>query len=135
LESPTPSGWREVRLLCLIDSYELQASEASEQYQLQKMRCLRDINVDSNTVGWYQSAPYNDFQTIQIIETFISYDESVKKCVCIVCDIKDSVRGSLALKAIRLNKKFMDLYKKNANVCPASHSMRPVAEASRRMRA
>ena len=90
--------------------------EATEQYQLQKMRCLRDINVDSNTVGWYQSAPYNDFQTIQIIETFISYDESVKKCVCIVCDVKDAQRGTLALRAVRLNKKFMDLYKKNANV-------------------
>ena len=102
----------------------VQATETTEQYQLQKMRCLRDINVDSNTVGWYQSAPYNEFQTVQIIETFISYEESVKKCVCIICDVKDSQRGSLALKAVALNKKFMDLYKKNPNVrccrqCPA----------------
>jgi hypothetical protein len=73
--------------------------------------------VDSNTVGWYQSAPYNDFQTIQVIETFISFNESVStKCVCIVCDTKDALRGALALKAIRLNNKFMDLYKKNPNV-------------------
>jgi translation initiation factor 3 subunit H len=81
------------------------------------MRCLREINVDSNTVGWYQSAPYNDFQTIQVIETFISFNESVStKCVCIVCDTKDALRGALALKAVRLNKKFMDMYKKNPNV-------------------
>ena len=98
----------------------LQAMDASEQYQLQKMRCLRDINADSNTVGWYQSAPYNDFQSVQLIETFISYDESVKKCVCIVCDTKEAARGSLALRALRLSKKFMELYQKNANV-RASH--------------
>jgi translation initiation factor 3 subunit H len=93
-----------------------QASDTSEQYQLTKMRCLRDINVDSNTVGWYQSAPYKDYQTLNLLDTFISYEESVKKCVCIVCDSKDCHRGSLALKALRLNKKFMDLYKVDTNV-------------------
>lgn len=97
----------------------MQASEASEQYQLAKMRCLRDINADSNTVGWYQSAPYNDFQNIAIIDTFISYDESVKKCVCIVCDTREAARGALALRAIGLSRKFLTLYKKNPNVCPA----------------
>lgn len=80
------------------------------------MRCLRDINVDSNTVGWYQSAPYKDFQTLNLLDTFISYEESVKKCVCIVCDPKDCVRGSLALKALRLSKKFMEMYKVNTSV-------------------
>jgi translation initiation factor 3 subunit H len=94
----------------------MQASDTSEQYQLTKMRCLRDINVDSNTVGWYQSAPYKDYQTLNLLDTFISYEESVKKCVCIICDSKDAQRGSLALKALRLNKKFMDLYKVNTNV-------------------
>ena len=83
------------------------------------MRCLRDINVDSNTVGWYQSAPYKDYQTLNLLDTFISYEESVKKCVCIVCDSKDCQRGSLSLKALRLNKKFMDLYKVSTNVRPA----------------
>lgn len=97
-------------------SHVVQASDTSEQYQLTKMRCLRDINVDSNTVGWYQSAPYKDYQTLNLLDTFISYEESVKKCVCIVCDSKDCHRGSLALKALRLNKKFMDLYKVNTNV-------------------
>ena len=90
-----------------------------DRYQLTKMRCLRDINVDSNTVGWYQSAPYKDYQTLNLLDTFISYEESVKKCVCIVCDSKDCQRGSLSLKALRLNKKFMDLYKVSTNVRPA----------------
>lgn len=94
----------------------MQASDNSEQYQLAKMRCLRDINVDSNTVGWYQSAPYKDYQTLNLLDTFISYEESVKKCVCIVCDPKDCVRGSLALKALRLSKKFMEMYKVNTSV-------------------
>jgi translation initiation factor 3 subunit H len=28
--------------------------QASSNYQLEMMRCLREVNVDNNTVGWYQ---------------------------------------------------------------------------------
>lgn len=103
-------------ILEVTECFPFLASDNSEQYQLAKMRCLRDINVDSNTVGWYQSAPYKDFQTLNLLDTFISYEESVKKCVCIVCDPKDCVRGSLALKALRLSKKFMEMYKVNTSL-------------------
>lgn len=87
-----------------------------DEYQLQKMRCLRDINIDTNVVGWYQSAPHGCYQTIELIDAFISYNDSIKKCVCIVCDVKHSQLGGIALKAIRLSKQFMDLYKANPNL-------------------
>ena len=37
------------------------------------MRCLREINVDNNTVGWYQSTYLGSFYTEELIETFMAY--------------------------------------------------------------
>lgn len=34
----------------------------------------------------YQSTNMGTFQTIDLIETFVNYHESIKKCVCIVYD-------------------------------------------------
>jgi hypothetical protein len=43
------------------------------------MRCLREVNVDNNTVGWYQSSNHGSYQTTEMIETFVSYHESIRK--------------------------------------------------------
>ena len=43
------------------------------------------------------------YQTIELIETFVNYAESIKRCVCIVYDPQTSARGTLTLKAITLN--------------------------------
>ncbi len=40
---------------------ESSASSASALYQMNMMRCLREANVDHNTVGWYQTAPLGLF--------------------------------------------------------------------------
>ncbi len=39
-----------------------EAAEAdSVQYQWEMMKCLREVNIDNNTVGWYQSAYLGSF--------------------------------------------------------------------------
>ncbi|PNW71763.1 hypothetical protein CHLRE_16g676314v5 [Chlamydomonas reinhardtii] len=88
-----------------------EAESAGANYQLEMMRCLREVNVDNNTVGWYQSANMGTFQTVELIETFINYHENIKKCVCIIYDPQRSSRGSIALKAIRLKESFIELSK------------------------
>lgn len=75
------------------------------------MRCLREVNVDNNTVGWYQSSSFGSYQTTEMIETFVSYHESIKKCVCLVFDPQRSARGQLALKAVRLKDTFIEHFK------------------------
>lgn len=75
------------------------------------MRCLREVNADNNTVGWYQSAPAGGYQTAELIETFVSYHESIRKCVCLVYDPARSARGQLALTAVRLRDKFVERFK------------------------
>jgi hypothetical protein len=60
---------------------EADADAALSAYQLDMMRCLREVNVDNNTVGWYQSSVLGSYQTQEMIDTFISYHDSIKKCV------------------------------------------------------
>lgn len=43
------------------------------------MRCLREVNVDNNTVGWYQSSMMGNYQTQETIDSFINYQDSIKK--------------------------------------------------------
>jgi translation initiation factor 3 subunit H len=88
---------------------EVEADGAN--YQLEMMRCLREVNVDNNTVGWYQSTYMGSFQTVELIETFLNYQENIKRCVCIIYDPLRSSQGVLALKALKLTESFMDLYK------------------------
>eukprot|EP00246_Nothoceros_aenigmaticus_P003895 TRINITY_DN15123_c0_g1_i1.p1 TRINITY_DN15123_c0_g1~~TRINITY_DN15123_c0_g1_i1.p1 ORF type:complete len:351 (+),score=61.13 TRINITY_DN15123_c0_g1_i1:26-1054(+) len=88
---------------------EVEADGAN--YQLEMMRCLREVNVDNNTVGWYQSTYMGSFQTVELIETFLNYQENIKRCVCIIYDPLRSGQGVLALKALKLTDSFMDLYR------------------------
>jgi translation initiation factor 3 subunit H len=90
---------------------EADADAALSAYQLDMMRCLREVNVDNNTVGWYQSSVLGSYQTQEMIDTFISYHDSIKKCVCIVYDPQKSARGQVSVKAIRLKDTFITLFK------------------------
>lgn len=120
-------------------------------YQIDMMKCLREVNVDNNTVGWYvvcgagvlshrgsticcptlpillcmqphphprpshdryQSTVVGSFQTNELIETFVSYHETIRRCVCIVYDTTSS--GINAFKAIRLREAFVKAFKEQA---------------------
>ncbi|PKU76751.1 Eukaryotic translation initiation factor 3 subunit H [Dendrobium catenatum] len=52
-------------------------------YQLEMMRCLREVNVDNNTVGWYQSTLLGSYQTVELIETFMNYQIKVSNSALI----------------------------------------------------
>ncbi|KAG6422852.1 hypothetical protein SASPL_113234 [Salvia splendens] len=90
---------------------EVEAEGAN--YQLEMMRCLREVNVDNNTVGWYQSTMFGSFQTVELIETFMNYQENIRRCVCIIYDPSRANQGVLALKALKLSDTFMELYRTN----------------------
>ncbi|PNX92556.1 eukaryotic translation initiation factor 3 subunit h-like protein, partial [Trifolium pratense] len=90
---------------------EIEADGAN--YQLEMMRCLREVNVDNNTVGWYQSTLLGSYQTAELIETFMNYQENIRRCVCIIYDPSRADQGVLALKALKLSDSFMELYRSN----------------------
>ncbi|KAJ4711283.1 Eukaryotic translation initiation factor 3 subunit H [Melia azedarach] len=82
--------------------------DAGAKHQLDMMRCLREVNVDNNTIGWYQSTILGCFQTVELIETFMNYRENIGKCVCIIYDPSRFNQGVSALKALKLSDSFMD---------------------------
>merc|ERR1711934_1030446 len=94
---------------------KLEDGEAEEDdgssFQLEMMRCLREVNVDNNTVGWYQSTFVGSHQTLEIVETFMSYQESIKRCVCVVYDPQGAAQGAFGLKVLKLKEKFLQLFK------------------------
>jgi len=82
------------------------------EYQIEMMRCLREVNVDNNTVGWYSSTYMGSFINEGSIETQYNYQDKInKKCVMIVYDPLKAAQGILSLKAYRLTVAFMELYK------------------------
>ncbi|KAG0572608.1 hypothetical protein KC19_VG109900 [Ceratodon purpureus] len=48
---------------------------------------------------------------MELIETFLNYQENIKRCVCIIYDPLRSGQGVLALKALKLSEGFMELYR------------------------
>ncbi|ORX49527.1 hypothetical protein DM01DRAFT_1325730 [Hesseltinella vesiculosa] len=82
--------------------------EASAQYQLDMMRCLRAVNVDNNTVGWYRSAHLGNFVDLTLIETQYGYQKSLANSVVLIHDVsKSTAQSNLSLRAFRLQDNFM----------------------------
>ena len=82
----------------------------STEYQMEMMRCLRDVNVDNNTVGWYQSTYFSSFIDDACVETQYNYQSHIKNCVMLIYDPSRSRTSGVALRAFRLTDAFMRLY-------------------------
>ncbi|KAG0305503.1 Eukaryotic translation initiation factor 3 subunit H [Dissophora globulifera] len=81
------------------------------QYQLQMMRCLREVNVDDNSVGWYQSTNMGNFMNQSLIDHQFEFQQALSKSVLIIHDVARSSMGNLNFRALRLTPAFMKLYK------------------------
>jgi translation initiation factor 3 subunit H len=81
------------------------------EYQVDMMRCLRNVNVDNNTVGWYQSTNIGSYMTESCLEHQFHYQENIRNCVVLVFDPMQTTIGNLHLKAFRLTDEFMGLYR------------------------
>jgi len=86
-------------------------SAGGAEYQMEMMRCLREVNVDHNTVGWYSSTYMGSFVNELTIETQYNYQDRIKKSVVLIYDPLKTSQGTLSLKAFRLTQPFMDLFR------------------------
>lgn len=54
-------------------------------FQIEMMKNLRDVNVDNNMVGWYQSTYLGSFLSDPIfVDTQLNYQENLSEFVVIV---------------------------------------------------
>lgn len=78
------------------------------------LRCTPPPTHRCPALSRYQSTISGSFQVVEIIETFVSYMESLERCVCIVFDTTAAAGGGLGLKAIRLSEAFVEAYREGA---------------------
>ena len=89
------------------------AEEAAEEYQIEMMNNLSEVNVDNNKVGWYQSAVLGSFCSASLIEYQFQYQEQLgPNTICLIYDPSQTKQGNLSLKAFRLSADFYRLYQK-----------------------
>jgi translation initiation factor 3 subunit H len=87
-----------------------QTQDDGEQYQLDMLKRLREVNVDSNTVGWYQTTHLGQFFSDTVIDTQYLYQKEIPRSVLLVYDPLQSRIGKPAFKALRLTSQFMEKY-------------------------
>eukprot|EP00171_Calliarthron_tuberculosum_P016351 IDg16351t1 len=83
--------------------------EQQQQYQRDMMWCAREVNIDHQVVGWYQStgSQMGSFMSAQWIETQFNYQNLFSNIVCLVYDPVRTEEGTLSVRAYRLTKQFM----------------------------
>ncbi len=96
------------------DSNAYEDASSEESYELEMLRCLREINADNNMVGWYQSSVSGSYQVLEIIDQFINSLESLDRCVCLIYDVTSSMTGTLGIKGIRLADSFVQAYNESS---------------------
>jgi translation initiation factor 3 subunit H len=89
-------------------------AKSNVAYQNEMIRCLREVNVDANNVGWYTSANMGNFINTSMIENQFYYQNQLnERAVALVHDVSRSSQGALSLRAFRLSSTFMAAYKEN----------------------
>lgn len=86
------------------------------EFQLEMMRMLREVNVDNNCVGWYQSMYLGSYSTHSLVENQLSYQTDLSpNAVVILYDPIQTSHGNLVLKCYRLTQNCIDIKTQNKN--------------------
>lgn len=106
-----------------VDSGSVIEDLDGEEYQMEMMKMLREVNVDNNCVGWYKSIYVGSFCQTPLVETQFSYQDNLSdNCVVLLYDPVETGRGTLNVKAFQLSEQFIASYrvKSNTFVAPSS---------------
>lgn len=106
-----------------IPKSESETSEGAEEldgtdYQMEMMKMLRDVNIDNNCVGWYQSMYLGTICTNDVVGYQYSYqssEELSENSVVVMYDPVQSKKGNLVMKAFRLSEKFLEIKRNKSN--------------------
>jgi translation initiation factor 3 subunit H len=81
------------------------ATYDGHEYQIEMMRMLREVNVDNNCIGWYQSMYLGLYNTMSLLENQFNYQTelSANSVVVLYDPIQTSSQQTLILKCYRLS--------------------------------
>jgi translation initiation factor 3 subunit H len=87
-----------------------------EDYQIDMMRMLREVNVDNNCVGWYQSMYLGIYSTASVLENQFAYQTDLSpNAVVILYDPLQTAHGDFCLKAFRLSDAALKIKEQGRN--------------------
>lgn len=82
------------------------------------LKMLREVNVDNNCVGFYQSISLGTFNTAKLVEEQFTYQADVtdlQVAVLILFDPIQTTRGNLVLKCLRLTNEAVEMIQNGKN--------------------
>jgi translation initiation factor 3 subunit H len=80
------------------------------EFQMEMMRMLREVNVDNNCVGWYQSMYLGIYSTSSLLENQLSYQTDLSpNAVVVLYDPMQTSHANLVLKCYRLTDECVQL--------------------------
>jgi translation initiation factor 3 subunit H len=97
--------------------------DIDEDFQMEMMRMLREVNVDNNCVGWYQSMYLGIYSTSSVLETQFSYQTDLSpNSIVLLYDPLQTAHGNFCLKAFRLTEECLKMKQagKNEFINPAN---------------
>eukprot|EP01130_Rhizamoeba_saxonica_P001864 TRINITY_DN11690_c0_g1_i1.p1 TRINITY_DN11690_c0_g1~~TRINITY_DN11690_c0_g1_i1.p1 ORF type:complete len:317 (-),score=83.99 TRINITY_DN11690_c0_g1_i1:54-1004(-) len=91
-------------------SFPFPEQDVSEEYQNDMLKSLREVNIDHNTIGFYQTSTLGNHISTDFIDDLLTYQQNIKNAAVIVYDPLLAENGLFSLKAYRLTEKFIELY-------------------------
>lgn len=89
-----------------------------QDYQIEMMKMLRDVHMDNNCVGWYQSMYAGTYITEEVVNLQFSHQASEDlsdNSVVILYDPDQTKKGQLSVRAFRLSDEYMALRQSKQN--------------------
>jgi translation initiation factor 3 subunit H len=85
-------------------------------FQMDMMRMLREVNVDNNCVGWYQSMYLGIYSTTNVLENQLSYQTDLSpNAVVLLYDPLQTTNGNFVLRCLRLKDTTVEHRSKDSN--------------------
>ena len=92
---------------------EDKASKSAARYQASMLRALKEVQVDDNVVGFYQTTTLGAFFSQSLIDTQAIHQSRLRHGgVIVVHDVSQTARGNPSFRAFKLSPAFMSAYRK-----------------------
>lgn len=92
-----------------LGDHDEEGAEGSK-YQSEMLRSLREVNVDCNIIGWYQSTYMGSFMNETLVDAQYAFQTEIPKSVVLIYDPLQTSVGKGAFRAFRLRSEFMKKY-------------------------
>ena len=78
------------------------------EYQIGMMKNLRECNVDTNTVGWYQTCAFDAFVSSNLTEAQLVYQSTIPGSVVLIVDTSKANLSLPVVRAFQVRQNYRD---------------------------